>query len=256
MPTLAQAATCRSGGGWPPKIGATPGPTESDSATRAAPRLVARACATPDARCGRRAVPKKRTAESCDGIRPGAERAGAARARPAPPRARHPARAARLRGGARRRGEAAARRPGAAESRDDPRPAAVTRGAPRRRARRRRRPTCRGERPGRERPRPPAPQAAAPGENGAGSRYASRSRRGIYPRAAPPYKRRRREGAAARTMRGPRRARSLQQSRAVCVRDARPQGRETAAHARARRNRFEDVERRGLGALRHSCIVP
>ena len=40
------------------------------------------------------------------------------------------------------------------------------------------------------------------------------------------------------------------------VRDARPQGRDTGAHARAGRKRVEDRERRGLGALGHSCIVP
>ena len=39
------------------------------------------------------------------------------------------------------------------------------------------------------------------------------------------------------------------------VRDARPQGRDTGAHARARRKRGGDGERRGLGAVGNSCIV-
>ena len=43
---------------------------------------------------------------------------------------------------------------------------------------------------------------------------------------------------------------------AVCVRDARPQGRDTGAHAPALRNRLDARERWWLGALRHSCIVP
>ena len=56
-------------------------------------------------------------------------------------------------------------------------------------------------------------------------------------------------------MRGQGRARSLQQTPRSCVRDARPQGRDTGADARAPRKRAAAGERRGLGAVGNSRIV-
>ena len=48
---------------------------------------------------------------------------------------------------------------------------------------------------------------------------------------------------------------SAEANRGFCVRDARPQGREHGADARAWTKRVEALERRGLGAVGNSCIV-